>query len=126
MYHKVHQMKKFTEPLYWKHVAKTITDSDYRKDAEAVKLPAHLVSDKKWKPMVKMFVNDVDYRKQLSETVSTSMVYKKDRKVAKFADDQRDFRMGSAEKQIKELEEKIKQLEETESALKTLQKWARE
>jgi hypothetical protein len=126
MYHKVHQMKKFAEPLYWKHVAKTITDSDYRKDAEAVKLPAHLVSDKKWKPMVKMFVNDVDYRKQLSETVSTSMVYKKDRKVAKFADDQRDFRMGSAEKQIKELEEKIKQLEETESALKTLQKWARE
>jgi hypothetical protein len=126
MYHQVHQMKKFVEPLYWKHVAKTITDADYRKDAESVKLPAHLVSDKKWKPMVKMFVNDIEYRKQLSETVTTSMVYKKDRKVAKFADDQQNFRLGASDKQIKELEEKIKQLEETESALRVLQKWAKE
>lgn len=126
MYHQVNQMKKFTEPIYWKHVAKKMTDADYRKDAESVKLPAHLVADKKWKPMVKMFVNDVEYRKQLSETVTTSMVYKKNRKVAKFADDQRDFRLDAADKQIKELEEKIKELDETESALKTLQKWAKE
>ena len=76
--------------------------------------------------MVKMFVNDVDYRKQLSETVSTSMVYKKDRKVAKFADDQRDFRMGSAEKQIKELEEKNKTIRRNRICFKNTAKWARE
>lgn len=126
MYHQVHQMKKFAEPVYWQHVAKSMTDADYRKDAESVKLPAHLVSDKKWKPMVKMFVNDIEYRKQLSETVTTSMVYKKDRKVAKFADDQQNFRLASSDKQIKELEEKIKELNETEVALKDLQKWAKE
>ena len=126
MYHQVNQMKKFAEPVYWQHLAKTMTDADYRKDAESVKLPAHLVADKKWKPMVKMFVNDIEYRKQLSETVTTSMVYKKDRKVAKFADDQQNFRLDASDKQIKELEEKIKEVDETEIALKILQKWAKE
>ena len=52
MYHQVHQVKKLAEPLYWKHLAKTVIDSDYRKDADSVKLPAHLVADKKWRPMV--------------------------------------------------------------------------
>jgi hypothetical protein len=126
MYHQVNQVKKFAEPVYWQHIAKTMTDADYRKDADSVKLPAHLVADKKWKPMVKMFVNDIEYRKQLSETVTTSMVYKKERKVAKFADDQQNFRMDASDKQIKEIEEKIKELEETELALKELQKWAKE
>ena len=78
-YHLTNQVLKLKEPLYWKHIAKMATDSDYRKDAETVKLPAHLVSDKKWQPMVKMFVNDLDYRKQLSETVRTSVVYKKEK-----------------------------------------------
>jgi hypothetical protein len=126
MYHQVNQMKKFAEPVYWQHLAKTMTDADYRKDAESVKLPAHLVADKKWKPMVKMFVNDIEYRKQLSETVTTSMVYKKHRKVAQFADDQQNFRLDASDKQIIELQEKIKELEETELALKELQKWAKE
>jgi len=31
MYHQVNQVKKLGKPLYWKHLAKTITDSDYRK-----------------------------------------------------------------------------------------------
>jgi len=82
-YHKTNQLKKLKEPLYWKHKAKMLIDSDYRKDADQVKLPAHLVGDDKWKPMVKMFVNDLEYRKQLSETVRESIVYKKDKKVAK-------------------------------------------
>jgi hypothetical protein len=125
-YHLTNQMLKLKEPLYWKHMAKMATDPDYRKDAEAVKLPAHLVSDKKWQPMVKMFVNDLDYRKQLSETVRTSIAYKKDRKVARYADELKDFRMETSDKQIKDLEKKINELNETESALRELQSWAKE
>ena len=53
-YHQLHQFKKLKEPLYWKHLAKTATDPDYKKDSNAVKLPAHLVADKRWKPMVKI------------------------------------------------------------------------
>jgi len=126
MYHQFNQVKKFGEPVYWKHLAKTISDSDYRKDANMVKLPAHLVSDKKWKPMVKTFVNDVEYRKQLAETVSTSIVYKKSKKVAKFADDLQDFRMDASQKQITDLEEKLDVLNKNEEALKEMQKWAKE
>jgi len=125
-YHQFNQIKKLKEPLYWKHMAKMATDSDYRKDAESVKLPAHLVSDKKWQPMVKMFVNDLEYRKQLAETVRTSVAYKKERKVARYADQLKDFRMETSDRQIKDLEEKLSELEETQKALKELQKWSRE
>jgi hypothetical protein len=126
VYHQVHQVKKLAEPLYWKHLAKTVVDSDYRKDSDAVKLPAHLVADKRWQPMVKMFVNDIEYRKNLAEAVNTSIAYKKDKKVAKFADDLQGFRTGAAAKQMSDLENKLEELNSTEKALKEMQKWARE
>lgn len=126
MYHQVNHVKKLAEPIYWKHLAKSAIDADYRKDAESVKLPTHLVADKKWQPMVKMFVNDEEYRKQLTETVNTSIVYKDNKKVAKFADDLQGFRMGAADKQVNELEEKLSELDETEKALREMQKWAKE
>jgi len=126
MYHQINQVKKLKEPLYWKHMAKMASDPDYRKDSETVHLPAHLVADKKWKPMVKMFVNDLEYRKQLSETVKTSIVYKKDKKVAKYADDLQGFRMDASGKQIVDLEKKLAEIEETENALYIVQKWTKE
>ncbi|MEK6958628.1 MAG: hypothetical protein AABW59_01140 [archaeon] len=126
MYHQFHQLKKLKEPLYWEHMAKMASDADYRKDADIVKLPAHLVADKKWKPMVKMFVKDLDYRKQLSETVSTSIIYKKDKKVAKYADELKDFRMEAAGKQVKDLDKKLLVIETAEKALREMQRWTRE
>ena len=126
LYHQLHQFKKLKEPLYWKHLAKSATDPDYKKDSDAVKLPAHLVADKKWKPMVKMFVNDLEYRKQLSETVKTSIVYRKDKKVGKYADDLQGFRVETSSKQIVELEKKLEVLDKTEEALRAIQKWAKE
>lgn len=125
-YHQTQQLKKLKEPLYWQHVAKTLSDPDYKKDSEKVKLPAHLVGDDRWKPMVKMFVMDLDYRKQLVETVSTSIAYKKHKKVARYADDLKDFRMGASQKEIDGLGKKIGDLEKTEKALKEIQRWARE
>ncbi|MFA5357809.1 MAG: hypothetical protein WC308_02705 [archaeon] len=125
-YHQTQQLKKLKEPLYWQHMAKTISDPDYKKDSEKVKLPAHLVGDDRWKPMVKMFVTDLDYRKQLVETVSTSIAYKKSKKVAKYADDLKDFRMNASQKEIDDLEKKMGELEKIEKALKEIQKWSRE
>lgn len=126
MYHQFNQVKKLAEPIYWKHLAKSATDKDYREDAKSVKLPAHLVADKKWQSMVKMFVNDVEYRKQLAETVNTSIAYKKNKRVAKFADDLQEFRKTAASKQVNDLEKKIVELDATESALKEMLKWAKE
>jgi len=84
------------------------------------------VGDDRWKPMVKMFVNDLDYRKQLAETVDKSIVYRKNKKVAQYADELKDFRMGVSDKQIKDLTKKINKLNKIEVALKELQKWAKE
>ncbi|MEI7961848.1 MAG: hypothetical protein WCI04_05950, partial [archaeon] len=77
-------------------------------------------------PMVKMFVNDIEYRKQLAETVNTSIVYKNNKRVAQFADDVQDFRIDASSKQVKELEEKLAEIDETVKALKEMQKWAKE
>jgi len=76
--------------------------------------------------MVKMFVNDIEYRKQLAETVNTSIVYKNNKRVAQFADDVQDFRIDASSKQVKELEEKLAEIDETVKALKEMQKWAKE
>src|SRR3989344_2754580 len=87
------ELKKFKEPLYWRHLQKYFSNPDYRKDADSVKLPVKLVSEKRWKPMIEMFVKDLDYRKQLAETVETSLVYAQDKRLAKLADTQKAFRL---------------------------------
>ncbi|MBN1940959.1 MAG: hypothetical protein JW772_02140 [Candidatus Diapherotrites archaeon] len=124
VYNLAHNAKKFKEPLYWKHLTKAMVDRDYRADAQAVKLPVHLVSDKRWKPMVKMFVNDLDYRKQLTETVNHSVVYSKDKKVAKYADDLRNFRMEQSNRKISELEKKLSSIDTDIEAILEIMKWA--
>ncbi len=125
-YHQNNQIKKLGEPLYWKHLAKMASDKDYRKDFGKVKMPVHLVSDNRWKPMVKMFVNDIDYRKQLVETVQTSIVYKNDKRVARYADELKEFRMGASGKKVGEFEKKISELKQLEETLKEFQKWSKE
>ncbi|HIH09177.1 MAG TPA: hypothetical protein HA254_00750 [Candidatus Diapherotrites archaeon] len=125
-YHKRHQILKFSEPLYWKHVTKALTDKDYKEDAQKVVLPVHLSADPKWKPMIKMFVNDLEYRKNLVETVQTSIVYKKDRKVAKYADVLQELRTEISGTKMGELGKKIGQIESDLNALKVIRKWAAE
>ncbi|MBI4210774.1 MAG: hypothetical protein HY544_04685 [Candidatus Diapherotrites archaeon] len=125
-YHRRHQVMKFSEPLYWQHTAKSLTDKDYSEDARKVGLPVHLSADPKWKPMINMFINDLEYRKNLVETVQTSIVYKKDKKVAKYADVLIDLRSEISEARLSEFNEKLKQVEEELAALKAIRKWAQE
>lgn len=123
-YHSVHNLKKLKEPLFWKHVAKCAVDSDYRGDSDKVKLPVNLVSDTRWKPMVKMFLSDLDYRKQLVQTVDESIVYKKDKRVAQYADLLQKFRMEQSNRKIGELKQKIVSLDQDISAMQELARWA--
>ena len=126
VYHIANNVKKLKEPLYWQHLAKYVSDADYRTDSEKVKLPVHLVSDAKWKPMVKMFVEDIEYRKQLAETVQTSVVYKQDRRVARHASVLQEFRMQEAQRKITELEKKLSEIEGEIKTLNVLLKWAQQ
>jgi len=125
-YHSRHQLLKFSEPLYWQHVAKNLADSDYREDSAKVKLPVHLVADPKWKPMIRMFVNDLEYRKNLVETVQNSIVYKKDKTVAKYADVLQDFRSEISESKIKDLQKKLDKVQDEIESLELIKKWAKE
>ncbi len=125
-YHTRHQVLKFSEPLYWQHVAKSLTDSDYKEDVGKVSLPVHLSADPKWKPMINMFVNDLEYRKNLVETVQTSIVYKKDKRVAKYADVLIELRSDISSSKIGEISKKLEALKEEIGALKLIRKWAAE
>jgi len=125
-YHSKHQLLKFSDPLYWKHKSKSLTDSDYRSDAEKVGLPIHLVADVKWKPMIRMFIDDLEYRKNLVETVQTSIVYKDSKKVAKYAYILQDFRAEVSTSKIADLSKKVSSLDEDIRGLELIKKWAKE
>lgn len=119
------ELKKFAEPVYWKHMQKYALDKQYRKDADSVKLPLKLVSEKRWKPMIEMFVKDLDYRKQLTETVETSVVYAQDKRVARFADLQKEFRLERSQKNLEQLTKKLEELNLDLAMLKELESWSK-
>jgi hypothetical protein len=124
--HLKNNVMKFTDVLYWQHLGKSLFDQDYKKDAAAVKLPVEMVAEPKYRPMINMFVNNLDYRKNLTETVTTSIVYKKDRRVARYAKEIRSFRMETAEKNLNVLEEKITGLKKEIDTLKILFSWLKD
>ena len=75
--------------------------------------------------MVRMFVESIDYRKQLTETVQKSIVYRKEKRVARFADTLQDFRLEASNKKLNELEKKLSEIEAEQTTLQELQKWAK-
>lgn len=117
-------LKKFSNPLYWKHLAKCFSDKEYKKNVDAVKLPINLVADKRWQPMIKTFLEDEEYRSQLVETVSESIVYRKDKRVGKYAEDLQEFRTVECSKNLKAVEAKIAELQRDLNAFNSLMKWA--
>ncbi len=123
-YHSMHNLLKLKEPLFWKHMAKCAIDPDYRADSEKVKLPVNLVADSRWKPMVKMFVSDIEYRKQLVQTVGESIVYKKNKRVALYADLLQSFRMEQSNRKIDELKQKLAALDADINAMQELARWS--
>ncbi len=125
-YHARHQIMKFSDPLYWKHTAKSLSDKEYKEDVEKVGLPVHLSADPKWKPMIKMFMEDLEYRKNLVETVQTSIVYRDNRKVAKYADEIVDFRSEISTSKLGDIKKKIGAAQAQIDALAEIRKWAGE
>ena len=117
--------KKFADPLYWKHVQKSLTDKSYRDDVKRIQLPTQLVSDKRYRAMVDMFVNDIEYRKQLAETVENSIAYKDNKKVARYANELQAFRKKVSENRLKELEEKLDEVELDIQSIRVMLQWAK-
>jgi hypothetical protein len=118
--------QKVTDPLYWKHLAKSVTDSQYRDDARAIDLHASLISDKKYRPMIDAFVNNEEYRKQLTETVKTSIVYKDHKGLAKHAGDRKKLQMDVSKSLVEKTHIQVVDAQEQLFALKELLKWSQE
>ena len=121
-----HNILKLSSPLYWKHLAKLASNSDYKKDAETVQLPAHLVADKRWKPMIQMFVENIEYRKNLVETVENSIVYRDDKRVGKYANEIVQFKTEITSKKLGSIKKKISALKENIDTFELMLKWAQE
>ena len=117
---------KLKEPLFWKHLMKYNTNKDYRKDADSIKLPVNLVADKRWQPMIRMFVDNSEYRKNLVETVNYSIVYKNDKKLAKYAGQIKEFRMEISSKAIDKINEKLIDINQQINDLGQMASWASE
>jgi len=118
----VSEVKKLTDRIYWKHLKKSLIDKEYRLAYNKVKIPTKLLADQKYRAMFEMFVENPAYRKQLTETVSTSIVYEKDPRVAKCVDSSREFRLKEIDKKLNGFKEKISALHETRNMLKSIQK----
>lgn len=116
--------KKLTDPLFWKHVAKSATDSNYRADARTIDLHSSLISDAKYRPMIEAFVENPEYRKQLTETVKTSPVYKNHKGLAKHADDRRQLQLEVSKSMLEQSDEQLKDYHAQLSALRELLKWS--
>ena len=125
-YELTQEVLKFKEPLFWKHTLKYATDKDYKKDVDSIKLPVNLVADKRWQPMIKMFVGDSEYRKNLVETVNYSIVYKNDKKLAKYAGQIKEFRMEVSSKALDKINEKVAVLNQQIKDLEQMSAWANE
>jgi hypothetical protein len=115
---------KFADLLYWKHLMKKVIDREYSNSVKRVNLPVDLIADKKYKPMIKTFLNDEEYRRQLIEALENSVVYKRDKRLAKHAAYLQEFRKEVSETKIKELTKKIALIDKNISCLKEMLKWA--
>lgn len=123
-YKTINSIKKFSEPVYWKHLMKKMTDKEYSSSVDRVKLPVDLVSDKKYKPMIETFLNDEEYRRHLTEAFENSVVYKKDKELAKHATNLQEFRKDVSETKISELSKKLELINKNISCLKEMARWA--
>ncbi|MEW6295500.1 MAG: hypothetical protein AB1467_04375 [Candidatus Diapherotrites archaeon] len=120
------KLKKFADRTYWDHTIKSIKDKSYRNEAQKVKLPTHLVADPKFKPMIKMFVNDPEYRRQLIETIEHSIVYRDRKELGRYANFLQEFRKNISEDKMKEIKEKLKEIDSDIKMYNALQKWSEE
>ncbi len=126
MQEQTQKVKMLAHPLFWKHSVKKIVDSNYKKKADKVELPIHLVSDEKWKPMLETFIKDSEYRDRLSDTVENSIFYSDTKKLAQQAKDITEFKVSQSKRKIEEFQGKMKKLEHEIESYNAIQKFLKQ
>jgi hypothetical protein len=118
--------KKVVDPLYWKHIFHSVTDSEYRADAQQMNFHPSILTDEKYRPMMQAFVDNPDYRKQLSETVKTSPVYQNHKGLANQAREKRKLKMEVSKSLIDKTNIHVKESQDQLFMFKELLRWSEE
>ena len=69
-------------------------------------------------------MNDEEYRRQLIEAFENSVVYKKDKELAKYATYLQEFRKEISQTKIGELTKRLEVINKNISCLQEMAKWA--
>lgn len=118
--------QKLADPLFWTHLAKRATDSQYRADARTIDLQSNLVSDPKYRPMIEAFVHNPEYRQRLTETVKTSIVYQDHKGLAQNAGARKKMQMDVSQSLMDKTDDQVREAREQMDALKELLNWSKE
>jgi len=116
-------LKKLTMGDYWKHKAKYTTNRAYKDAWDKVEMDTEIVAHEKYGAMFSMFVNNDEYRNKLIDTVENSVVYSKDKKLAKNVESLREFKMKMSHNKIKSYQKRIDELSDYIKAMKILSNW---
>ncbi len=121
----VDTLKRITDPLYWEHKIKMVSNNKYKETHSLVNPPMHMLHKPKWRKRLKMFVKSEEYRERLHEA-KTSKIGKKLTGMNKHLKQTQDFNMEMIGRKKQETDKKIKELEKQNKAMQTLLNWLKE
>lgn len=108
-------VKRASDSLLWKHYLRELLDEDYRKASKVVSPPIHRINDEKYRKIVKQFLENEEYRKNLLEAktsvISESSLSESVEKSIKESKKLIDRRIRKLKKERKQAIEKKKALE---------------
>jgi len=116
------KIKKYYDKTYWKHLYKALTDKQYKEDFEKAKLPIEMVADPKMKKIIQEFLENNDYRNNLLETLSNSIVYQ-NRNIGEQVVESIKMKEAISEKKLELFYRKRNILESQMKAYKIISRW---
>ena len=111
------------DPLFWEHLFRMSTEKDYRKAFEKVDLPVKYMREEKYRKIIKAFVRDKQYRKNLV-SAKTSIVGKSGDSIKGAAEKGKEFKRKIIGDKIKAIREERSYFLQRESVLKALLDWS--
>jgi len=125
-YHSIIKITKFVKKDYWYHKIKEATDQEYKQNVRDCKLTSDVLMDPAYQNLKNSFLRNPDYRKKLSDTINSSIIYKNSN-IGDQSKTKQEFRAKSAEFNIKKIHEHIKdimfQIKVQEKAIELIKKY---
>lgn len=116
---------RVADPLFWQHSFKMRLDKNYKKAFDTVEIPIGLISDKKWRKTISMFVSSPEYRERLVEA-RTSEIGKMRDSIKDAVRKSKDFKREVVKDRVDRLRKERDLYSQKEKALKVLLDWAQD